>query len=103
MEQSEKLLEKIAKQNELIISLLGRMVFKRDELRKLVIQDSKRPTAILRAYNLCDGSLTVTEIASKVGLTQSAISQAIGRWEKLGIIFKTTEKGAVYPIKLYPI
>jgi len=101
---SEKeILEKISKQNELIISLLGRIAFKKDELRELVIKGSKRPTAILQAYNLCDGSLTVTEIANRVGVTQSAVTQAIDRWEKLGIIFKATERGAVYPIRLFPI
>lgn len=82
---------------------LGRLVFKKDELKELVTKGSKRPTAILQAYNLCDGSFTITEIASKVGVTQSAITQAVDRWEKLGVIFKKVEKGAVYPLKLYPI
>lgn len=96
-------LEKIVKQNEFIISLLGRMAFRQDELKKLVIKGSKKPAAIIKAYNMCNGTRTITEIANHVGITPSAMTQAVDRWEKNGIIFKAKKGNEVLPLKVRTI
>lgn len=102
MEEGEAL-ERIVKQNEFIISLLGRMAFEQNELKKLVTKGSKKPTAVIKAYNMCDGTRTITEIANYVGITQSAMTQAVDRWEKNGIIFKVKKGNEVLPLKVRTI
>jgi len=99
----KELLERIAKQNEQLILHIGRIAFKEQELKELVTKGSKKSAAIIKAYNLCNGLLTITQIAKKVGIAQPSMTAAIDRWAKLGIVFKKEEKGAVYPLRLYPI
>ena len=100
---SQKSIEKIVKQNELIISLLGHLVFPAGKLKDLVAKGSKKPKAIIKAYNLCDGTLSITDIATKVGIAQSSLTDAVNKWEKLGIILKIKEGNNIYPLKLYVI
>lgn len=95
--------EEVLRQNELIISLLGRIAFKNDQLKGMVIKASKKPRQIVRAYNLCDGATTITEIARKAGVAQPSLTQAIDKWEKLGVIFRKKRSKVVLPLRLFEI
>ena len=96
--------DQIEKQNELIISLLGKLVYKNNELKELVMKGSKKPNEMVSAYNLCDGKTTITEISKKSHVTIAALSFAVDRWEELGIIYKKMGKGnQVWPLRLFKI
>jgi|SRR5208282_2483706 len=100
---SEQQIEEIIKQNELIISLLGRIAFKNDELKALVVKGSKKPKQILSAYNLCDGQRTITAIANTVDIAQPSLTEAVKKWEELGIIMKKTKGNEVLPLRLFEV
>ena len=92
-------------QNRMIISLLGRLVFPEDKLISIVQKKSKKPKEILQANNLCTGEFTITEIAKKSGITQQALSEAITKWKKTGIVFlESRGRGhEMRPIHLYEL
>jgi len=91
-------------QNEIIISLLGRMAFPEDELKKLITSNSKKPDILLKAYNLCDGNTGLTEIARKASISQPSLTEAIKRWVEMGIVIKHVNKSnQVFPQRLYKL
>lgn len=99
----EEILEHISKQNEVIISLLGRMVFPEDKLKRIITKGSKKPREMIIAYNYCDGETSVTQIAKKSGVAQPSLREAVDKWEREGIILKNIVKNEVLPLKLYGI
>jgi len=100
---SERQAEELIKQNELIISLLGRIAFENDELKTLIVKGSKKPKQILSAYNLCDGQTTITAIANEVDIAQQSLTEAVKKWDELGIIIKKTKSNEVLPRRLFEV
>ena len=68
-------LKKIIKQNEVVISLLGRLAFNQDQIRDIVISRKQNPQNYINGYNACDGNKTTTEIATIVGVTRQTLGQ----------------------------
>jgi DNA-binding MarR family transcriptional regulator len=95
--------EEVTRWKELIISLLGRIAFKNDELKNMVTKGSKKPEKMMRAYNLCDGTTSVTEIARRAGVAQPSLTIAVDKWERSGIIFKKKKGQEVLPLRLFEI
>lgn len=93
----------LVRQNEIMISLLGRIAFPNDSLKNMVQKGSKKPNEILAAYNLCDGETTITEIARRANIAQQSLSAAIDKWEQAGIIVKKVVGAEVFPKKLYAV
>lgn len=100
-------LEMIAKQNKIIISLLGRMAIPENKLEEILTKGAKRPDQMVKAYNLCNGERTTAEIAKMVtGITGRALNIATERWEEDGIIFNLGERGKgkeIKPLHLYKL
>jgi len=92
-----------AKRNELIISLLGRIAFKNDELKAIVTKGGKKPKQMIQAYNLCDGATSITEIARSAGVGQPSLTAAVEKWERSGIIFRKKKGKEVLPLRLFEI
>ncbi len=85
-----------------ILSTLARQSFPLGELYKLVCPRSGMAKQA-RAFNLCDGSNTQSEIADAVGLDRGNFSKQVKRWIDVGIVVKVaTEKGEL-PLHVYPI
>ena len=93
----------LVKQNEIIISLLGRIAFPNDKLKENIQRGSKKPMEILEAYNLCDGNTTITEIAKRAKIAQGSLSEAVDKWASLGIAFKLKSGNETLPLKLYTV
>jgi DNA-binding MarR family transcriptional regulator len=96
-------IKKLIKQNEIIISLLGRLVFKPEEVRRIVEFKKRNPQNYVNGYNACDGKHSVSEIANVVGVTQGTLSPILTEWEAIGIIYEVEKPGAKFYKKLYPI
>jgi transposase-like protein len=95
--------ESNSKKDEMIISLLGRLVFPEEKLRSMVAKNKRNPDAYLRGYNACDGTRTVTEIAKIIGVNQSTLNPIINEWEVQGIIYEVeSNRGKTYK-RLYKI
>lgn len=94
---------KIIKQNEVIISLLGRLVFKPDNVRKIVMLKKQNPQNYINGYNACTGEHTVTEIAALIGVTQGTLSPILSEWEELGIIYVVEKPKGKFYRRIFPI
>ena len=100
---SDDVLKKIEKQNEVIISLLGRMAFTPERIKEIVTKKKKNPEKYVDGYNACDGNRNVNELAVIIGVDQSTLSPILQEWAELGIVYEIDKpKGRFYK-RLYPI
>ena len=53
---------------EVMISLLGRLVFPPEELKAIVMKWKRDPEDYVKAYNLCDGGHSVSQIETSCRL-----------------------------------
>ena len=88
---------------ETMISLLGRLVYPPKELRTIVMKWKKKPEDYVKAYNLCDGEHTLSQIADEINVTPQTLSPILSEWEELGIIYEVTKKGGKFYKKLYKL
>lgn len=95
--------KKLIKQNEIIISLLRRLVFKPEEVRKIVKWKKRNPQNYVNGYNACDGDHSVSEIANIVGVTQGTLSPILAEWEEIGIIYEVEKPRGKFYKKIFPI
>lgn len=56
-----------------------------------------------RAFNLCDGSRTQTDIAKELGLDPGNFSKTLSRWIDEGIVIRVGEKREARPLHVYPL
>ena len=102
-ETNDDVMKKLVKQNETIISLLGRMAFKREEVLDIVTKKKQNPQKYVEGYNACDGKHSVTEIASVIGVKQPTASPILTEWERLGIIYDIGREGGKFYRKIFPL
>ena len=96
-------LKKIIKQNEVIISLLGRIAFTPDKVRDIVTRKKQNPQNYINGYNACDGKHSVSDIARIIGVTPGTISPILAEWEEIGIIYEVEKPKGKFYKKLFPI
>lgn len=90
-------LKKMVKQNEIIISLLGRMAFDKEEVKRIVTSKKRNPDKYVEGYNACDGKHSVSDLARIIGVTQGTLSPILAEWEDVGIIREVERpKGKFY-------
>lgn len=97
------LLERIAKQNEILIGLVGRTAFEKKELKTIIMKNKKNPEKYIEGYNACNGRNQVTKIAKIVGIDKGTISRVLKNWEELGIIYEVEKPGGKFYKKIFPI
>jgi len=91
------------KQNEIIISLLGRISFHSNTIQEIVTKNKKKPKKYIDGYNACNGENNVSQIAKIVGVTDGTISPILSDWEEIKIIYEVEREGGKYYKKLFPI
>ena len=85
-----------------MITLLGRLVYPPEKLREIVVKwKKKNPEDYVKAYNLCDGEHTVSQIANAIRVDPGTLSPILSGWKELGIIYETTKKGGQFYKRLY--
>jgi DNA-binding MarR family transcriptional regulator len=95
--------KKIEKQNEIIISLLGRLAFTPEKIREIITKKKQNPEKYINGYNACDGNRNVNELATIIGVDQSTLSPIIREWEELGIIYEVDRTKGKFYKKLFPL
>jgi Fic family protein len=95
--------KKLIKQNDKIISLLTRMAFKPEDVKKIVVFKKQNPDNYIKGYNSCDGNHTLTEIAKIIGVTAGTLSPILAEWEEIGILKEVEKTGGKYYKKIYEI
>jgi hypothetical protein len=83
---SDELLAAAQKQNEVMISLLARLVWTPEKITEIVVRGKRSAEAYVTAHNALDGSATVTQLASLAGVTKSTMSVTLQSWLDEGII-----------------
>jgi len=84
---------------ECLVHVIGRVAVKLDEVQEVVGSGEKQ----MQAFNLCDGSLTLTALAKKTGLDAGNLSRSVDRWVKSGVMFRFEEGKEVRLLHIYPI
>ncbi|MCT7374410.1 helix-turn-helix domain-containing protein [Chelativorans salis] len=84
-----------------MMSLVARQTFTPERLAEVVAPQSNLKS--LEAFNLCDGTNTQKEIATKLGIDAGQFSRMIKRWIEEGILIRVTQEGNVKPVHVYPI
>lgn len=80
-----------------IVRLLSRPPFKIGEIREIVTSRKQEPDKYIEGYNALDGTKTLSEIASIIGVTKSTLSPILRDWERKGIVFELeNNKGVCY-------
>jgi len=96
-------LKRIAHQNEIIISLLGRIAFTKDEVRKIVTHRKRNPEKYVEGYNACDGDHSLSEIAEVIGVSKGTLSPILADWEEAGILYEIDRPKGKYVKRLIAI
>jgi hypothetical protein len=83
---SDELFLTIERQNEAIIGLLARLVWKPEEIADLASRGKRNPSAYRKVYNSLDGKKSGKALASQAGVTPAAISYILQSWVEQGIV-----------------
>jgi hypothetical protein len=81
------------------IQVIGRIGIPPEKVREIVDTGKRQ----VKAYNLCDGTLSQSEIAKKAGLDQGNFSRVTARWIEHGVAFWIGEGKDSRLLHLYPI
>ena len=97
--------KRITRQNEVIISLLGRMAFTQKQVEETVTSNKQKKLRLnyIVGYNALDGKKSVSEIANLIGITQGTLSPILSEWEELGIIYEVEKSGGKFYRKIFLI
>ncbi|MEM3419685.1 MAG: hypothetical protein QXY18_01790 [Nitrososphaerota archaeon] len=102
-EMCDEDIKKLIKQNEIIISLLGRIAFTPDKVREIVTAKKQNPDNYIKGYNACDGKHTLSQIAKIIGVTPGTLSPILAEWEENRIIYEIEKPGGKFYKKIFPI
>jgi hypothetical protein len=83
---TEDIWRTIERQNEVIICLLSRIVWKPEDIAEIVSRGKRNPEAYRKVYNALDGEKTGKALASQAGVTPAAISYLLQTWAEEGIV-----------------
>ncbi len=79
----------LTSQNEMLIFLTARLVWKPEELVEIVMANKKKdknPEAYVTVYNACDGRTTGKQLAEIAGVGQPTMSGVLQGWLEDGIV-----------------
>ena len=104
--EESRLLAEIIEQNNIIIALLGKRAFTKEEVTNIVMSGKRqdKQQKYVDGYNACDGNHLVSEVADIIGVKPPTLSPILQSWEESGIIYPVsgTRKGKFYK-KIFPI
>jgi len=83
---TEEVFANILQQNEVIITLLARLVWTPEKLAAVVMANKRNPDAYVSVYNALDGEKTGVQLATLAGVTKQAISFVLQSWVDEGIV-----------------
>jgi DNA-binding MarR family transcriptional regulator len=85
-----------------ILATVARQTFPPDALFETIATGSAGAKQ-LKAYNMCDGTHTQSEIASALSLDKSNFSKSLSRWIDAGIVIRIGEGRKERPLHVYPL
>ena len=88
---------------EFTIQLLGRIAFTPEQITKIVSTKKQNPDNYVRAYNACDGTHSVSDLAKIAEVKQPTMTEVLQNWDDSGIIFQAERSGGKFYKKLFSI
>jgi len=82
-----------------LIQVIGRAAIPETRVREVVGSGSKQ----IRAFNLCDGTRTQTQIRKAVGLDSGNFSNTAKRWVESGVAFEFRNGKESRLLHIYPL
>jgi hypothetical protein len=82
-----------------LIQVIGRAAVPEARVREIVGDASKQ----IRAFNLCDGTRTQTEIRKAVGLDSGNFHRTAKRWIESGVAFEFRKSNESRLLHVYPL
>lgn len=86
-----------------ILSIAARQTFPPDRLAELVAPKKVKGDKQGKAFNLCNGTLTQSEIARALKLDVGNFSRTVSRWANAGIVFRLGEGREAKLLHVYPL
>lgn len=83
---TDEVFASIVQQNDVIITLLARLVWTPEKLVAAVTERKKNPDAYVSVYNALDGVKTGKQLGEIAGVTQQSISAVLQTWLDEGIV-----------------
>ena len=87
---------------KMIMQLIARQTFSPQAVADIVCP-KKTSGKSLKAYNLCDGSLSQMEISKTCKIDKANLGKMLKRWEIEGIIIKLPHGTGYHPLHIFPI
>ena len=84
---------------ECALQVMGRIAMPPEKIREVIGNRTKH----IKAYNLCDGTNTLSDIAKKARIDQGNLSRTTRRWIEHGIVFSIGEGREGRLLHLYPL
>ena len=72
----------LAKQNDVIISLLAKLAYEDDKIKDIICKNKKDPQKYILGYNSCNGSNNVTQLAKIIGVKPPTLTPILKSWEE---------------------
>ena len=82
-----------------LVQIIGRAAMPIDKVYEIV----GRKTKYQKAFNLCDGSKNLSDIAQKGGIDQGNFSRAVKRWVENGVVFPIDDGNELRLLHIYSI
>ena len=82
-----------------LVHIIGRAAMPPEKVCELIGGGRKQ----IAAFNLCDGSLSHSEVAKKAAINPGNFSRTFTRWVENGIAFWVGEGKDTKPLHIYPI
>ncbi len=83
---SDEVFAAIQQQNDIIVSLLARLVWTPEKVTEIVTRNKRNPGAYVTVYNALDGSKTGIQLAALAKVAQPTMSVTLQSWLDEGII-----------------
>jgi hypothetical protein len=83
---ADQVFARIEQQNEIIVSLLARLVWSPEKIVAIVTGGKRNPDAYRTVYNALDGEKTGMQLAAIAGVTQPTMSVMLQSWLEEGIV-----------------
>ena len=84
-----------------MMSLIARQTFSPEKLRGLV--STRGTDKLLRAFNVCDGEKSQTEISTKLKIDAGQFSRTVKQWLDDGIVIKIGDSRNARLVHVYPL
>lgn len=84
-----------------ILATIARQAFPLEKI--LEIMGPQAGEKHRKAYNMCDGTKTQSEIVKQLGIDNSNFSKTLARWVDAGICIRVGDGREALPMHIYPL